>query len=592
MIALERPAAGVLRIGHRGAAALAPENTLRSFRAAVEVGVDLIEFDVLDLPLGPLVLAHSDHLDEVSHGAASGRVRALSLEALREVAPELPTLDEALAFFVDEAPEVGLHVDLKLRTRLDELAAAIKRHGLERRTVVSGVHVPSLRAIGSARPARAGRDHLSGGPALDLAQALPVAHGLARACVDARLGADPPAPARPPCRRGRRDAAAPPRDGVCGGAGARRRAACPGLDRRRAGRPRPRRGGGRRRRDHERSPDLRGYTDAVKRGLTIAAFLACGAAGLLAAVLLAAAPSAGADDGTTTAPTTTAPTTTAPTTTTPTTTTTTTPTTTTAPLPPQPKLIAAGVTIGRTLVGGLTAAEAREVVKTRFARPLTLSGGPGARIVVTPKELGATPDVERAVALAARVRRPGYVVPLDVEVSRPKVERLVASLGKRFHREPVDATLKLRNLAPFATKDVPGRRLKEIVAARAIVLALKTQQRGPLELPFEKVDAAVQERRARPRDRDPARHEPALPLQGRHEAEADPRVQGGDGAFPVPDAARALRGRQQAAQPVVVPAGRLRLGEGRGADPARAREPARNALDGDLRTVRGHPRHA
>ena len=231
----------------------------------------------------------------------------------------------------------------------------------------------------------------------------------------------------------------------------------------------------------------------MKRGLTIAAFSACAAAGLVAAVLLADAPSAGADDGTSTAPTT-APTTTAPTTTTttPTTTTPTTPTTTTkAQLPPQPRLIAAGVTIGRTLVGGLTAAEAREVVKMRFARPLTLSGGPGARIVVTPKELGATPDVERAVALAARVRRPGYVVPLDVDVPRPRVERLVASLGKRFQRNPVDATLKLRNLAPFATKDVPGRRLKEVVAARAIVLALRTQQRGPLELPFEKVDAAV-----------------------------------------------------------------------------------------------------
>jgi glycerophosphoryl diester phosphodiesterase len=152
VIPLDRPPGGVLRIGHRGAAALAPENTLRSFRAAVDVGVDLIEFDVLDLPLGPLVVAHSDHLDEVSHGAASGRVSALTLDALREIAPELPTFDEALAFFVDEAPEVGLHVDLKLRTRLDELAAAIKRHGLERRTVVSGVHVPSLRAIGSSAP--------------------------------------------------------------------------------------------------------------------------------------------------------------------------------------------------------------------------------------------------------------------------------------------------------------------------------------------------------------------------------------------------------------------------------------------------------
>lgn len=152
MIDLERRDGQFLRIGHRGAAALAPENTLRSFRAALASGVDLIEFDVLDLPRGPLVLAHSDRLDEVSHGRATGQVRERSLEALREVAPELPTLDEALAFFVDEAPAVGVHVDLKLTTRLDELAAALRRHGLERRTVVSSFHVPSLRDVAREAP--------------------------------------------------------------------------------------------------------------------------------------------------------------------------------------------------------------------------------------------------------------------------------------------------------------------------------------------------------------------------------------------------------------------------------------------------------
>ena len=82
--------------------------------------------------------------------------------------------------------------------------------------------------------------------------------------------------------------------------------------------------------------------------------------------------------------------------------------------------------VGGTLVGGLTVAEARDLVKQRFARPLTLVAGPGARVVVTPKELGATPDIEKAVNLAGRVQRPGFVVPLKVEVSRTKVERLVA----------------------------------------------------------------------------------------------------------------------------------------------------------------------
>lgn len=153
MIELERRDGRVLRIGHRGAAAHAPENTLRAFRAAVALGVDLVEFDVLDLPRGPLVVAHSDRLEEVSHGAAAGSLRAYTLDEAREVAPELPTLDEALRFFVDEAPGHGLHVDLKLTLRLDELASALRRHGLERRTVVSSFHVPSLQAVARHAPA-------------------------------------------------------------------------------------------------------------------------------------------------------------------------------------------------------------------------------------------------------------------------------------------------------------------------------------------------------------------------------------------------------------------------------------------------------
>jgi glycerophosphoryl diester phosphodiesterase len=136
----------LIKVGHRGAAALEPENTLRSFEAAVASGVDAVEFDVLDLVGGPLVLAHSNDLFEVSHGAAAGTVRNRSLAELRELAPELPTLDEALVFFAEHS-ELSVHVDLKLQTRLDELAAALARHGLVSRTIVSSFHRPSLRAL-------------------------------------------------------------------------------------------------------------------------------------------------------------------------------------------------------------------------------------------------------------------------------------------------------------------------------------------------------------------------------------------------------------------------------------------------------------
>jgi glycerophosphoryl diester phosphodiesterase len=140
----------LLRVGHRGAAALAPENTLRSFEAALACGVDAIEFDVLDLVGGPLVVAHSNDLAEVSHGAAAGSVRECSLEELREVAPELPTLDEALAFLAGR--DVGLHVDLKLTTRLGEVADALARNGLSERAVVSSFHLASLAAFADHAP--------------------------------------------------------------------------------------------------------------------------------------------------------------------------------------------------------------------------------------------------------------------------------------------------------------------------------------------------------------------------------------------------------------------------------------------------------
>jgi glycerophosphoryl diester phosphodiesterase len=149
-VRLLRDGGPALLVGHRGAAATAPENTLRAFDAALAAGVDAIEFDVLDLPGGPLVLAHSDDLYEVSHGAATGLVRGLALEELRAVAPALPTLDEALDWF--EAHDVLLHADLKLTTRLDELCAALARFGVAHRAVVSSFHAPSLRAVARDAP--------------------------------------------------------------------------------------------------------------------------------------------------------------------------------------------------------------------------------------------------------------------------------------------------------------------------------------------------------------------------------------------------------------------------------------------------------
>jgi glycerophosphoryl diester phosphodiesterase len=152
LIELRRKPGQFARVGHRGASALAPENTIRALELAVELGCGMLEFDVLDLSDGTLVLAHSNDLREVSHGAARGRVRQRDLEGLRKVAPELPTFDEALAFCAKHLPETALQIDLKRRGIEDGVVEAVRRHGLLERTWVSTFDAASLRRVAELEP--------------------------------------------------------------------------------------------------------------------------------------------------------------------------------------------------------------------------------------------------------------------------------------------------------------------------------------------------------------------------------------------------------------------------------------------------------
>src|SRR4051794_35718365 len=73
-----------LIVGHRGAAGLAPENTLAGFLKALELGVRCIEFDVRLTRDGAPVIFHDDRLDRVT--AESGLVAERAWAELREVA--------------------------------------------------------------------------------------------------------------------------------------------------------------------------------------------------------------------------------------------------------------------------------------------------------------------------------------------------------------------------------------------------------------------------------------------------------------------------------------------------------------------------
>lgn len=88
----------MLRIGHRGAAGHAPENTLAAIRKGIELGADLVEVDVRRTRDGELVVMHDKRVDRTTNG--SGYVADMTLPELRRLdageGQRIPTVAEVL----------------------------------------------------------------------------------------------------------------------------------------------------------------------------------------------------------------------------------------------------------------------------------------------------------------------------------------------------------------------------------------------------------------------------------------------------------------------------------------------------------------
>ena len=60
-----------IRIAHRGASGIAPENTLAAFKKAIEIGVDAIELDLHGTADGEIVAIHDPSLDRTTDNERS-----------------------------------------------------------------------------------------------------------------------------------------------------------------------------------------------------------------------------------------------------------------------------------------------------------------------------------------------------------------------------------------------------------------------------------------------------------------------------------------------------------------------------------------
>jgi glycerophosphoryl diester phosphodiesterase len=115
----------VLRIGHRGAAGHAPENTLAAIQKGIAIGVDFVEIDLRRTEDGVLVALHDETVNRTTNGR--GRVDRLSLQDVKKLnagnGETIPTLEEV---FKVTAGRAGLMLELKVEGTAKQTVESVR----------------------------------------------------------------------------------------------------------------------------------------------------------------------------------------------------------------------------------------------------------------------------------------------------------------------------------------------------------------------------------------------------------------------------------------------------------------------------------
>lgn len=144
-------------IGHRGSPCSCPENTLASFKEAMRIGVDFIEFDVHLTQDGVPVVIHDSHLGRNVNASCPHGVNSLTLKELKYYdagvlfhrdfrGEKIPTLEEV---FEIAHGKVGMMIEIKTGTasekRLaEEVMRVVKRATKSDKPILIGGFSPKV----------------------------------------------------------------------------------------------------------------------------------------------------------------------------------------------------------------------------------------------------------------------------------------------------------------------------------------------------------------------------------------------------------------------------------------------------------------
>lgn len=141
----------VVRIGHRGAAGHAPENTLAAIDAGIACGADFVEIDLRRTADGIIVALHDATVNRTTDG--TGRIARLPLRDVKELTAgkgqQIPTLQEVLDAAGGRA---GLMLELKVRGIAGQTVEAVHEAGFKNPVIYASFLHEELPHVQAADP--------------------------------------------------------------------------------------------------------------------------------------------------------------------------------------------------------------------------------------------------------------------------------------------------------------------------------------------------------------------------------------------------------------------------------------------------------
>jgi glycerophosphoryl diester phosphodiesterase len=141
----------ILVIAHRGASNLAPENTLKAFMKAIELGADCIEFDVHQSKDGEIVIIHDANTFRTT--GHLGLIKDMTLEEIKKLncgdGEQIPTLEELINL---ARGKISLNCEIKAKGMTQKIVEILSETDFFESMIISSFNHNELLKIKNLEP--------------------------------------------------------------------------------------------------------------------------------------------------------------------------------------------------------------------------------------------------------------------------------------------------------------------------------------------------------------------------------------------------------------------------------------------------------